>query len=173
MTAIVFGETLKKKSLLLLIKTLSNFMTHSNTSPLRLNTDELFLHVWKYMFFFRRKLQRNLRNKLWKLIWCFGIIDFIRSCFFTFSQDFATVLTNSLIRHATAILYPLYWTSLLVCLAFKWSSLIYRARVHFDYLLRTLLCLFVSRLNTDELLLALAGGSPVWTSLKLHVFFQA
>ena len=40
-----FGETVKKKSLLLLTKTVSNFMTHSNISALRLNTDELFLHV--------------------------------------------------------------------------------------------------------------------------------
>ena len=30
-----FGETLKKKSLLLLTKTVSNFMTHPNTSALR------------------------------------------------------------------------------------------------------------------------------------------
>ena len=61
-------------------------------------------------------------------------------------------------------------------LLLKWSSLplnqIHRARVHIDLLLRTLLFLFVSRLTTDEFLLALVGGRPVITSLKSHVFFQ-
>ena len=41
-------------------------MKHPNTSALRLNADELFLQVWKYISFFSRKLQRNLRNKFWK-----------------------------------------------------------------------------------------------------------
>ena len=67
-------------------------MAHPNIPALRLNTYELFLQVWKYMSFFSRKLQRNLIKKQILKILCFSIIDFIRSCFFTFSQDLATVL---------------------------------------------------------------------------------
>ena len=130
-----FGETLKKKSLLLLIKTVSNFITHSNTSPLRLNTDELFLHVWKYMFFFRRKLQRNLRNRFWKSDVLASLtpsdhvsllsVKIWQQCYWEFNQ---TCYSN--------FVAIIYWSRLLSVLLLKWSSMllnqIYRARVHFD-----------------------------------------
>ena len=89
------------------------FQTHSKTSALRLNTDELFLHVGKYMPLFRRKLQRNLRIKFWKSDVLASLTSSDRVSLLPCSQD-----SDSLIRHATAIsLFPFYWARLLsVCI---------------------------------------------------------
>ena len=56
------------------------------------------------------------------------------SCFSRFenicsSSRFDNSVTESLIKYAKAILYPLYWARLLCALLL---DQIYRARVHFD-----------------------------------------
>ena len=118
MRKIVFRETLKKINLCCCLQRL--FQTHSKTSALRLNTDELFLHVGKYMPFFRRKLQWNLRIKFWKSDVLASLTSSDRVSLLSCSQD-----SDSLLRHATAIsLFPFYWARLLPVSHLKWSSLV-------------------------------------------------
>ena len=169
MRKIVFRETLKKKrNLCCCLQRL--FQTHSKTSALRLKTDELFLHVGKYMPFFRRKLQRNLRIKFWKSDVLASLTSSDRVSLLSCSQD-----SDSLIRHATAIsLFPFYWARLWSVLHLKWSSLVcykpnlLRSSSLWINTIRTLLCLFSSRLNTNEIFLARKPSVN-----KSHVFFQA
>ena len=108
-------------------------MTDPNTLALRLNTDELFLQVWKYMSFFSRKLQRNLKSKFWKSYVLASLtlsdrvsllsVQIWQQCYWQINQicksNFVAIILGSSIRFA-----------------FKMKQYaknqIYRARVPFD-----------------------------------------
>ena len=126
----------------------------------RLNTDEFFLALAG-----RSPVLTSLKSHVFFQAWakkkqkvCLNITDFIRLCFFSYFRYILKIacfsiinsgnsVTDDLIRHATPVLYPLYWTRLWTVFLLKWSSMEERniccARVHFGWFLRTLFYPFV------------------------------